>query len=121
MKKITSNKNAIYVLAEAAQSYEGDESVAIELTKNIKEAGADGIMFQIVFADELSLPNNNNYQAFKNLEIRDDFWADIVSDFASDSFNIIGEIFDQNLLKYVREQTFMVTKFMLLIFVIYPF
>lgn len=106
MKKITSNKNAIYVLAEAAQSYEGNESVALELTKNIKEAGADGIMFQVVFADELSLPNNNNYQAFKNLEVRDDFWSEIVSDFASDSFNIIGEIFGSKSLEVCERANF---------------
>ena len=106
MKSITSNKNSLYVLAEAAQSYEGNESVALQLTESIKEAGADGIMFQIVFADELSLPINNNYQAFKNLEIRDEFWAEIVSDFASDNFNIIGEIFGSRSLEVCEKAMF---------------
>jgi sialic acid synthase SpsE len=106
MKKITSNKNSLYVLAEAAQSYEGNESVAIELTRNIKESGADGIMFQVVFADELSLPINNNYKAFKNLEIRDDFWKEVVSSFASDDFNIIGEIFGSRSLEVCEKAMF---------------
>lgn len=58
-----------YIIAEAAQGYEGNEKVVNLLIQAASAAGADAIKFQIVVADDSALPDYQHYQLFKTLEL----------------------------------------------------
>jgi len=68
----------MFILAEAAQGYEGSVEKALLLTKAAHKAGAHGIKFQIIYADELCLPSYPHYGLFKSLEMPDRNWEQIV-------------------------------------------
>ena len=61
-------KGKLAIVAEIAQSYEGNVEVLLALCEKLGHTGVDGVMFQVVKADELATPENNNYAFFKSLE-----------------------------------------------------
>jgi len=74
---------SVEIIAEAAQGYEGDPTQAKQLAKAAVKAGADGVKFQIVYADELAAPGYQYFELFQQLEMDDSAWeavADIVRD-----------------------------------------
>ena len=61
-------KKSTTIIAEIAQSYEGDYGVLINIIDALCKTQVDMVMFQVVFADELATKENNNYDFFKSLE-----------------------------------------------------
>lgn len=64
----------VTVVAEAAQGFEGKPDLAFLLVRAAAAAGADGIKFQLVYADELATPDYRYYDLFRSLEMADDVW-----------------------------------------------
>lgn len=69
--------NKEYIIAEAAQGYEGSVRVSKLLVQGAKMAGADAIKFQVVYADDLAEKGYQYYDLFKSLEMSEDRWLDI--------------------------------------------
>jgi len=74
---------ATKIIAEIAQGYEGDPSLARLLAKAGVESGADVVKFQCVFADDTAVPSYRYYNLFKQLEMPFEVWKSI--------FNIVKE------------------------------
>lgn len=65
-----------YVIAEAAQGYEGSADLVRLLVKAAAGAGADAVKFQVFFADELALPDYRHYDLFTRLELDEEVWRE---------------------------------------------
>jgi sialic acid synthase SpsE len=93
MEKIALEQDNIFVLAEIAQSYEGDKSVLASVVRGLSAAGANGAMFQVVYAEELAVSDYEYYGLFESLEMRDGDWEEIVNLCKENSLLAIGEVF----------------------------
>ena len=75
LKKISINKhNPIFIICEIAQAHSGSFSEAKKLIKAASVAGADAIKFQIVYPDELLVPNHDSYGLFSKTAFTDAQW-----------------------------------------------
>jgi sialic acid synthase SpsE len=72
VKKKSSAKTEI--IAEIAQGYEGKPVLAELLVKGAITAGADAVKIQLVYADELCIPEYPYYGLFKSLEMPLAIW-----------------------------------------------
>ena len=100
------------IIAEIAQGYEGDPKLAELLVKGALVAGADAVKIQIIFADELCVPDYPYYDLFKSLEMDESVWQGLVSlvkkenkkisrGAASGGFKLAGDILASGLCKRV--------------------
>ncbi|MFP3088926.1 N-acetylneuraminate synthase family protein [Treponema sp. TIM-1] len=81
------NRKKVLIIAELGTSHGADPIKAKELIDAAAKAGADGIKFQIVYADEILHPNTGEvtlpggkirlYDRFKQLETSPDFYAEL--------------------------------------------
>ncbi|RZD44357.1 MAG: hypothetical protein CXT78_06745 [Thaumarchaeota archaeon] len=71
-------QNGVFVIAEIANSHEGKLSVAKEIIKAAANTKANAVKFQKIIADELAEKEHENYQMYKNLEMSDNEWKDII-------------------------------------------
>ena len=46
-----------FIIAEAAQGYEGNPEIAKLLLTAAAKANADAVKFQIIYADDIAVPN----------------------------------------------------------------
>ena len=93
MEKIALEKENIFVLAEIAQSYEGDKSVLASVVRGLAAAGANGAMFQVVYAEELAVSGYEYHGLFESLEMSDKDWEETVNLVKKNSLLAIGEVF----------------------------
>ena len=63
----------IKYIAEIAQSYEGSFDNLLKMIDSLGSTDVDFIMFQVIYADELAIKENNNYDFFKSLEFVKNF------------------------------------------------
>jgi len=63
-----------FIIAEAAQGFEGDPLLARLLVQAAARAGADAVKFQLVYADEIATPEYKYYDLFKKLEMPATCW-----------------------------------------------
>ena len=85
----------VEIIAEIAQGYEGDPKLAQLLAKASVKAGAHAVKYQLVYADELATPDYRYYGLFKQLEMSEETWQEIV-DYLREAnkrvyFDIYGE------------------------------
>lgn len=66
-----------YIIAEAAQGFEGNKDVSKLLVRSAAAAGAGAIKFQLVYADDLAEKGYEYYDLFKSLEMSDADWTEI--------------------------------------------
>lgn len=64
----------VEIIAEVAQGYEGDATLAQSLVRGAISAGADAVKLQLVYADELATPDYQYYDLFRNLEMPSEVW-----------------------------------------------
>ena len=100
MKKLLRD-NEIFILAEVAQSYEGKVEVLTETLRKACDAGVDGIMFQVVFVDELAVPDYAHYKLFASLEMPDDAWKKAIDLIHEKKRLAVGEVFGKRSLDLV--------------------
>jgi len=71
-------KKLPFIVAEAAQGYEGNKRIVELYVRAAANTAADAIKFQIFYADELALPDYKYYPLFKELELPTEVWAQAV-------------------------------------------
>lgn len=76
---VTSRRPAA-IIAEAAQGFEGDPTLARLLVRASASGGADMVKFQLVVADELATPDYPYYGLFKKLEMPFDAWQGVAGE-----------------------------------------
>jgi len=67
------------VIAEIANSHEGNILIAKKLVNAACDANADAIKFQKFYADELLEKNHSQFNHFKKLEMRLKDWSDLIN------------------------------------------
>jgi len=67
----------IEIIAELAQGFEGRLEQARLLLRASAAAGANAAKFQLVYADELAIPDYKHYDLFRSLEMSDAVWAEL--------------------------------------------
>jgi N,N'-diacetyllegionaminate synthase len=68
------------IVAEAAQGFEGDPTLARLLVRAAAAGGADVVKFQLVYADELATPDYDYFNLFHSLEMTDDAWKAVAEE-----------------------------------------
>lgn len=93
----------MYILAEAAQGYEGSLEKALLLVLSAHKAGANGIKFQIIYADELCVPAYEHYSLFKSLEMPVSSWQKIVGSAREYGLDVYFDVFGPLSLNLAKE------------------
>ena len=88
------NINTPLVIAEIASAHEGNFELACELIEIAKDAGADGVKFQIFNTDKLVSKTDKEYSYFKNLEYPVDIWRGIINLAQGNNLRVFFDIFD---------------------------
>ena len=70
--------NPTFFVAEIGTNHEGDLSKAKELICQAKYARADAVKFQSFLADEFVSPTHDNYQALKKVEMRENWYRELL-------------------------------------------
>lgn len=95
--------NAIEIIAENAQGFEGDPFLAKQLVRAAAASGANAAKFQLVYADELATPEYEYYSQNKELEMPDHVWKEIFDYAAEQKIELIFDIFGPRSLKLAED------------------
>lgn len=83
----------VTIVAEAAQGFEGDLTLARLLVRAAAAAGADVVKLQLVYADELTTPLHRHHELFGNLEMPDAAWMTIAADARREGVGLAFDVF----------------------------
>ncbi|MBI3899065.1 MAG: N-acetylneuraminate synthase family protein [Gammaproteobacteria bacterium] len=83
----------IKILAEAAQGFEGKLPQTLLLVRAAAAAGADGIKFQLVYADELATPDYRYFDLFRSLEMPDSAWQEVAQETRERNIGLLFDVF----------------------------
>lgn len=95
--------NRVEIIAEAAQGYEGDPTLARLLARGAVRAGADSVKFQLVYADELATPHYQHYNLFRSLEMPHDAWRTVAQEIKRGGARLYLDVFGERGLKEAVE------------------
>ena len=102
MSKLTEAKQ-LYIIAEAAQGFEGSVEIACLLVRGAATAKSHAIKFQLVYANELCEKGYQYYELFKQLEMTTNEWQS-VRDLAKESgLDFIVDVFGPKSLEVGRK------------------
>ena len=82
----------IYIIAELANTHEGDPNRAIRILKAVSDE-ADAIKFQAYTAPELTTPDHPNYDSFDEKAFSEAEWSRIVSAANEVGLNVLADVF----------------------------
>ena len=86
-------ENRVFVIAEMANSHEGNLNHAKKITEKAAFAGADAIKFQKFSADELAEPDHENYQLYKKLELKNSEWSQLIKFAKKKKLKVFVDVF----------------------------
>ena len=92
MEKNFINSNA-KIIAEIANSHQGDKNQAIRLANKCIEAGVDAVKFQVYFAEELLHVNHKRFQHFKKQSFNTRDWNTIFKQVKKKKSKIYCDVF----------------------------
>ncbi|MBN8521984.1 MAG: N-acetylneuraminate synthase family protein [Alphaproteobacteria bacterium] len=91
-----------YIIAEAAQGFEGNVDVSKLLVRSAAKAGASAIKFQCVYADDLAEKGYEYYDLFRSLEMPVSAWQEIRELCRTLKIDFILDIFGTDSLELAR-------------------
>ncbi len=71
-------KKNLFIIAEMANSHEGNFETAKKIISAVSKTGADAIKFQRFFPDELAEPSHENYKLYQKLQMTQNEWKKLV-------------------------------------------
>lgn len=71
---------SVEIIAEVAQGYEGDATLARLLARAAVRGGADAVQFQLIYADEVSTPDYKYHKFYRGLEMPRDVWQRVAKE-----------------------------------------
>lgn len=83
----------VTVVAEAAQGFEGDLTLARLLVRGAAAAGADVVKLQLVYAAELTTPAHRHHALFRDLELSDADWQAIAAEARAERIGMAFDVF----------------------------
>jgi len=92
---VSTEPRRVTVIAEAAQGYEGDPTVARLLVRAAAAAQADAIKFQLVYADELATAQYQHYGLFKALEMPAAAWQAVAAEARRLGIALLFDVFGE--------------------------
>lgn len=90
-------------MAEAAQGFEGDPSLARLLVRAAAAGRADMVKFQLVYADELATPDYPYYALFKQLEMPAGAWETVAREAVQAGIGLVCDVFGPESLRVALE------------------
>lgn len=93
----------VTIIAEAAQGFEGDPTLARMLVRAASEGRADMVKFQLVYADELATADYPYHGLFKQLEMPDAAWQKVTEETRRLSLSLVFDVFGLRSLRLARE------------------
>lgn len=88
-----------YIIAEAAQGYEGSLGIAKLLVRAAAASKADAVKFQVVYAAELCEPGYEHFDIFTQLEMPEESWKEICDFAHNKGLDFIADVFGPKSLK----------------------
>jgi len=82
-----------FVIAEMANSHEGNLSTAKKIVEKASFAGVDAMKFQKFTADELAEPDHENYHLYQKLEMSNKKWQNLVAFTKSKKLKVFFDVF----------------------------
>lgn len=95
--------NKVFVIAEMANSHEGNLLKAKKITAYASEAGADAIKFQKFTPKELAEPDHEYYDLYKKLEMSNKEWKELVTYAKSKNLKVFVDVFGVNSAKEISQ------------------
>lgn len=92
-----------YIIAEAAQGFEGSPELVKRFITLAKHCGADAIKFQIFLVEELCTPGYQYYDLFKSLEIDPAVWKEMIAYAQSIGVDFMADVFGVQTLSWLKE------------------
>ena len=93
----------VSIVAEAAQGYEGDPTLARLLARAAAASSADLVKYQIVYADELAAPSYQHYALFQQLEMPDSAWRAAADEARKGGIGIAFDVYGDRSLSLALE------------------
>lgn len=84
-----------FILAEVASAHQGEASLARKLARSARQAGADGVKFQMFRAEELIAPNDPRFPTFRQIELSDGEWDSVLAETEASGLAMLVEVFDR--------------------------
>lgn len=81
------------IVAEAAQGFEGDPTLARMLVRAAAVGRADLVKFQLVFADELATPAYRHHSLFRQLEMPEAAWETVAAEAARRGVGLVFDVY----------------------------
>lgn len=85
-----------FLLAEVASAHQGEAVQALALAKSAKDAGAEGIKFQLFRAGALVAPNDPERSTFDQIELSLEDWEHVLSEAQSQALPLFADVFDRD-------------------------
>lgn len=90
---------SVEIIAEVAQGYEGDATLARLLARGAVRAGADAVKFQLVYADEIATPDYRYYDLFRSLEMPQEAWRVVAEETQTGGARLYLDIYGERSLR----------------------
>lgn len=84
-----------FCLAEVASAHQGEAVQAVALATSSKDAGADGVKFQLFRAAELVAPNDPQRSTFEQIEFSIEDWENVLTQAKALGIPIVADVFDR--------------------------
>lgn len=96
-------RESVEIIAEIAQGYQGDPSLARLLARAAADTGANAVKFQLVYADELATPDHHYYSEFGSLAMPQEAWQIVADDLRANGTELYFDVFGENSLLQAYE------------------
>jgi len=84
-----------FVLAEVASAHQGEAVQALALASRSKDAGAQGVKFQLFRASDLVAPNDPHRSTFDQIEFSVEEWENVLTQASALQIPIFADVFDR--------------------------